>query len=162
MTIRPATPADADAVHRLIRELAAYEKMLDEVAATEADTRAALAGEAGPQLQVVLAEEGGEAVGFALFFPIYSTFRGNWGMYLEDLYVRPAQRGQGIGYALLQRVAQTAVQAGAHRLDWVVLDWNRLALDFYERLGAKPLADWTTMRLDGDALAKMGGEAATA
>ena len=152
MTLRPATPADAATVHGLILDLAAYEKMADDVVATEADTRAALAGDAGPRLQVVLAEEDGAAVGFALFFPIYSTFRGNWGMYLEDLYVRPEHRGQGVGYALLQRVAQEAVQAGAHRLDWVVLDWNRLAIDFYERLGARPLSDWTTMRLTGDAL----------
>ena len=156
MTLRPATPADAATVHGLILELAAYEKMADDVVATEADTRAALAGDAGPRLQVVLAEEDGAAVGFALFFPIYSTFRGNWGMYLEDLYVRPEHRGKGIGYALLQRVAQEAVQAGAHRLDWVVLDWNRLAIDFYERLGARPLSDWTTMRLTGDALQSLG------
>ena len=160
MTLRPATPADAATVHRLILELADYEKMRDEVVATEQSTRAALAGETGPTLQVVLAEDDGEdgpdAIGFALFFPIYSTFRGNWGMYLEDLYVRPEARGRGIGYALLQRVAQEAVRAGAHRLDWVVLDWNRLAIDFYERLGARPLSDWTTMRLDGDALQKMG------
>ena len=156
MTLRPATPADAATVHGLILDLAAYEKMADDVVATEADTRAALAGDAGPRLQVVLAEEDGAAVGFALFFPIYSTFRGNWGMYLEDLYVRPDFRGRGVGYALLQRVAQEAVQAGAQRLDWVVLDWNRLAIDFYERLGARPLSDWTTMRLTGDALQSLG------
>ena len=156
MTLRPATPADAATVHGLILDLAAYEKMSADVVATEADTRAALAGDAGPRLQVVLAEEDGAAVGFALFFPIYSTFRGNWGMYLEDLYVRPDFRGQGVGYALLQRVAQEAVQAGAQRLDWVVLDWNRLAIDFYERLGARPLSDWTTMRLTGDALQSLG------
>jgi GNAT superfamily N-acetyltransferase len=156
MTIRSATPADAATVHQLILALADYEKMADQVVATEADTRAALAGDAGPKLQVVLAEEDGAAVGFALFFPIYSTFRGNWGMYLEDLYVRPEHRGNGIGYALLQRVAREALDAGAHRLDWVVLDWNKLAIDFYERLGAEPLSDWTTMRLTGDALREVG------
>ena len=156
MTLRAATPADAATVHRLILELADYEKMAGEVVATEADTRAALVGDAGPTLRAVLAEVEEKAVGFALFFPIYSTFRGNWGMYLEDLYVRPERRGEGIGYALLQRVAQEAVRAGAHRLDWVVLDWNRLALDFYRRLGARPLSDWTTMRLTGDALQALG------
>ncbi|MEM9999149.1 MAG: GNAT family N-acetyltransferase [Bacteroidota bacterium] len=157
MPVRRATAADADTLHDLVCALADYEKLRHEVVATADDLRAKLAPDASPPLHALLAEDDmGQPVGFAIYFAIYSTFRGNWGLYLEDLYVRPEARGRGHGYALLQAVAQDAVARGAHRLDWQVLDWNRLALDFYERLGATPMSDWTTMRLTGDALKDLG------
>lgn len=158
MTLRPATPDDAPVVCELIRELAAYEKAhAEEVSVTSETLRAALAPDAEPPLSALLAiADDGEAAGFALFFPAYSTWRANWGMYLEDLFVRPAYRKQGVGLALFRAVAAEAVARGAERLEWVVLDWNRLALDFYEGLGAEPLNDWAKMRLRGDALARLG------
>ena len=153
MPIRRATAADADTLHGLVCALADYEKLRHEVGAAMDDLRAKLAPDASPPLYALLAEdEEGQAVGFAIYFAIYSTFRGNWGLYLEDLYVRPEARGHGYGFALLQTVAQDAVVRGAHRLEWQVLGWNRLALDFYDRLGAKRMTDWTTMRLTGAAL----------
>ena len=155
--IRPATPDDADLICQLILELAAYEQAPPGAAVTTPEAvRAALDPAAEPRLFGLVAEtEAGEPAGFALFFPVYSTWRARWGLYLEDLFVRPAFRGQGHGFALLQAVAAEAVRRGAHRLDWVVLDWNRLAIDFYERLGAVPLSDWTVMRLQGEALAAL-------
>ena len=157
MPIRPAIPDDADLVCALILELAAYEEAAPGAAVTTPEAvRAALDPTAQPRLSGLIAEtEAGEPVGCALFFPIYSTWRANWGLYLEDLFVRPAFRGQGHGFALLQAVAAEAVRRGAHRLDWVVLDWNRLAIDFYERMGAEALSDWTVMRLQGEALAAL-------
>lgn len=156
--IRSATPDDAYTLVRLINELAAYEKLAH---ASQPDgdlLRAHLAADAHPRVEALLAEdaESGRAIGFALVFPAYSTFLTNWGLYLEDLYVEPEVRGQGVGFALLQRVAQLAVERGAQRLDWAVLDWNEPALAFYHRIGAEPLDDWTTMRLTGDALTQLG------
>ncbi|MEO1075183.1 MAG: GNAT family N-acetyltransferase [Bacteroidota bacterium] len=157
MPIRRATAADADTLHDLVCALADYEKLRHEVVATADDLRAKLAPDASPPLHALIAEDDeGQPVGFAIYFAIYSTFRGNWGLYLEDLYVRPEARGHGQGYALLQAVAQDAVARGAQRLDWHVLDWNQLALDFYDRLGAKRMSDWTTMRLTGEALRDLG------
>ena len=162
MPLRPLTPADAELVATLILELAAYEKAEPGAAVTTPEAvRMALDPDATPRLDGFLAEtEAGEAAGFAVFFPIYSTWRANWGLYLEDLFVRPTFRGEGYGVALLQAVAAEAVRRGAHRLDWVVLDWNRLAIDFYERLGAEALDDWTVMRLQGAALRRLADEAA--
>lgn len=153
MNIRPATPDDAPTLAQLILELAEYEKLLDE-AHPDADVlRRQLAADAQPRCEALIAEsEEGDAVGFALFFHNYSTFLTNFGLYLEDLFVRPAYRGQGLGFALLQRVARIAEQRGCQRLDWAVLDWNTPAIDFYEQLGAQPLDDWTTMRLDRAAI----------
>jgi GNAT superfamily N-acetyltransferase len=158
--IRPATPDDADLLCRLILELAAYEKAAPGAAVTTPEAvRSALDPAAEPRLSGLVAEtDDGEATGFALFFPVFSTWRANWGLYLEDLFVRPAFRGQGYGLALLRAVAAEAVRRGAHRLDWVVLDWNRLAIDFYEALGAVPLDDWTVMRLQGEALQRLGAK----
>ena len=157
MTLRPATPDDAAIVCELVRELAEYEKAsADDVSATSADFRAALAPDAEPRLDCVLAfADDGEAAGLALFFPAFSTWRANWGLYLEDLFVRPSYRGQGIGLALFRAVAAAAVARGAQRLEWVVLDWNELALGFYRDLGADALDEWTKMRLTGDALAAL-------
>ena len=168
MTLRPATPDDADLVCRLILELAAYEKAgPGDVATTPEAVRAALAPDAAPALSALLAfAEGGdgrggaepagaEPAGLALFYPAYSTWRANWGVYLEDLFVRPEHRGRGVGLALFRAVAAEAVAGGADRLDWVVLNWNRLAIDFYESLGAEAMTEWTGMRLSGDALARL-------
>jgi diamine N-acetyltransferase len=153
MTIRPAVPDDAPVLVELILELATYEKLRDE-ADPDADTlRRQLAPDAQPRCEALLAEtDEGDPVGFALFFHNYSTFLTNFGLYLEDLFVRPAYRGEGLGFALLQRVAQIADERGCQRLDWAVLDWNTPAIDFYEQLGAQPLDDWTTMRLDRAAI----------
>lgn len=164
MPIRPATPEDATLVCELILELADYEKMRAEAETTPEAVRQAFSPSPGaPRLDVLIAEgEGGEAVGFALFYPVFSTFRAGWSLYLEDLYVRPERRGEGHGYALLQAVAREALRRGAPRLDWVVLDWNALAIDFYRGLGARTMDDWTLVRLDGEALAKLGGPAGEA
>jgi GNAT superfamily N-acetyltransferase len=155
--IRPATPEDAALVCRLVLELAEYEQAAPGAAVTTPEAvRAHLDPAAEPRLYGLIAEtDDGEPAGFALFFPIYSTWRASWGLYLEDLFVRPAFRGQGHGFALLQAVAAEAVRRGAQRLDWMVLDWNRLAIDFYEKLGALPLSDWTVMRLQDEALAAL-------
>jgi GNAT superfamily N-acetyltransferase len=158
LKLRPATPDDAELICRLILELAEYEKAEPgAVVATPEAVRAALAADGGPQLWGLVAEDdAGEAAGMALFFPVFSSWRANWGLYLEDLFVRPAYRGQGYGFALLQAVAAEAVRRGAHRMDWVVLNWNTPAIDLYRRIGARPLDEWTTMRLSGDALAALG------
>lgn len=153
-TIRPATAADVPAILRLIRALAEYEKLLHEAVATEDDLRETLFGPT-PGAEVLLAEQEGRAVGMALFFPNYSTFLGKPGIYLEDLFVEPGCRGQGIGKALLQAVARRAVQRGCGRFEWSVLDWNQPAIDFYRSLGAKPMSDWTIFRVTGEALAKL-------
>lgn len=155
LNIRPARPRDADAILRFIRELAEYEKLLHEVVADAKTVRETLFGEA-PAARALIAELGEEAVGFALFHGMYSTFVGRPGIYLEDLYVQPGHRGLGIGKALLRQVAGIAVAEGGCRLDWSVLDWNEPAIRFYESIGAYPLSDWTRYRLDGDALAALG------
>jgi diamine N-acetyltransferase len=153
MTIRHATPDDAPTLVQLILELAEYEKLRHEAEPDAEALRRQLAPDAQPRCEALLAEaEGGEAVGFALFFHNYSTFLTNFGLYLEDLYVRPDHRGQGLGFGLLQRVAQIAEERGCQRLDWAVLDWNEPAIAFYEQLGAEPLDDWTTMRLNRTAI----------
>jgi len=158
MTIRPATPDDASTLVQLILELAEYEKLLDEAHPDADALRRQLAPDAQPRCEALLAEtDDGEAAGFALFFHNYSTFLTNFGLYLEDLFVRPDYRGQGLGFALLQRVAQIADERGCQRLDWAVLDWNTPAIDFYEQLGAQPLDDWTTMRLNRPAIESVAG-----
>jgi GNAT superfamily N-acetyltransferase len=159
--IRPATPADAPAIHALILELAEYEKLLQE-AQTGSDPEALarhLAADAAPRVDAFVAEAAdGGAVGFALCYHHYSTFHTNWGLYLEDLYVRPDLRGHGIGFALMQAVARLATERGCVRLEWQVLDWNEPALDFYSRIGAEAMDEWTTMRLTGAPLRRLAGE----
>jgi len=147
-SIRPATPDDAPTLVQLILELAEYEQLFDEAHPDADALRRQLAPDAQPRCEALIAEaEDDTPVGFALFVPNYSTFLTNFGLYLEDLYVRPNYRRQGVGFALLQRVAQIADERGCQRLDWAVLDWNTPAIAFYEQLGATPLDDWTTMRL---------------
>lgn len=151
VSIRPATPEDAALILRLIRDLAEYERLLHAVEATEAQIAAALFGPA-PRVFCDIARDGGEPVGFALWFYTFSTFVGRHGIWLEDLYVRPAARGAGAGKALLAGLARRCVAEHLGRLEWAVLDWNAPAIGFYDSLGAAALEDWTTRRLDGEAL----------
>lgn len=153
--IRPATSDDVATILAFIQELAEYERLADAVVATESSLREALFGPR-PASEVLLAEADGVPAGFALFFHNFSTFLSRRGLYLEDLYVRPAFRRLGIGRALLTRLAALAVDRGCGRMEWSVLDWNQSAWRFYESLGAAPLSDWTTFRLTGDALAALG------
>ena len=156
--IRDATIADVPLILAFIRELAAYEKLLHEVVATEESLRETLFGDE-PGAAVLIAEIGGAPAGFALFFPNYSTFAGRPGIYLEDLYVRPAARGKGVGRDLLAHLAALAVERGCARLEWAVLDWNRPAIAFYEKLGAVPMHDWTVFRVSGEPLRRLGARA---
>ncbi|MGW2226775.1 N-acetyltransferase family protein [Streptomyces formicae] len=157
--IRTATPADVPVIHALVRDLAAYEKALDEARATEEQLHEALFGER-PAAYAHIAQDdaSGEAVGFALWFLNFSTWRGVHGIYLEDLYVRPEARGGGHGKALLTELARICVDRGYGRLEWSVLDWNAPAMDFYRSLGAEPMTEWTTHRLTGEALLSLGGQ----
>lgn len=153
--IRPASADDCPLILGFIRELAEYEKLSHEVVATAARLEETLFG-ADPAAEVVIGEWHGAAAGFALFFPNYSTFLAQSGIYLEDLYVSPAFRGRGIGKALLAHLAGVVRDRGWGRLDWSVLDWNAPAIDFYLGIGALPLDDWTQFRLHGQALDKLG------
>ena len=157
--IDAAAPADVPLVLELIRELADYERMADQVVATEADIERALFG-ARPCAEAVIARQGGEAAGFALFFRSFSTFVGRPGLYLEDLYVRPAHRGRGLGRRLLAHLAAVAVARGCGRFEWSVLDWNELAIASYRRAGAVPMDEWTVYRLTGEPLRALAAEAA--
>ncbi len=155
--IRSATRDDVPVIAELIRGLARYEKLEHEVVMTEDLISAGLFGER-PYAEVVLAVDEDRPVGFALFFHNFSTFLGRPGIYLEDLFVDPRSRGSGVGRALLQHLARIAIDRGCGRLEWAVLDWNRDAIAFYERLGAKPLSDWTVYRLTGEALTTLAGQ----
>jgi GNAT superfamily N-acetyltransferase len=150
--LRSAARDDVPVIAELIRGLARFEKLEQEVVMTEELLAAGLFGER-PYAEVVLAEDDGRPVGFALFFHNFSTFLGRPGIYLEDLFVLPEQRGHGIGRMLLAHLASLAVERGCGRMEWAVLDWNRDAIKFYERLGARPNSDWTVYRLTGEALA---------
>lgn len=158
LSIRPAEPADAGLIMTLIRELAEYERLAHEVDATSEDIGAALFGP-NPRVFASIAEVDGEPAGFALWFYNFSTFRGRHGIYLEDLFVRPAFRSRGIGRAMLQHLAQRCRAEGLARFEWWVLDWNEPALRFYRSLGAQPMEEWTVQRVTGDALATLAGEA---
>ena len=151
LLIRSARPGEAGLVLSLVRELADYEKLLHEVEATEADLEAALF-DANPRLFCDIAEWNGEVAGFAVWFINFSTFSGRSGIYLEDLFVRPVQRGKGIGKALLSHLAETCVANGWSRLQWAVLDWNTPSIGFYKSLGAELMDGWTVCRVDGPAL----------
>jgi GNAT superfamily N-acetyltransferase len=154
-SIRSAQSEDVATVLDLIKGLADYEKLAPEVVATEETLRATLFGE-HRYAEVLLAEEGGGCVGFALFFHNYSTFLGAPGIYLEDLFVKPAARGRGIGKGLMEAVAGLAVARNCGRMEWSVLNWNQPAIEFYERFGAGPMQGWTVYRLTGEALQARG------
>ncbi|HTA98981.1 MAG TPA: GNAT family N-acetyltransferase [Bradyrhizobium sp.] len=149
--VRRARSDEAELVLSLVRELAEYEKLSHEVEATEADIAAALFGE-NPVLFCEIAEWAGEPAGFAVWFLNYSTFAGRPGIYLEDLFVRPAQRGKGIGKALLTHLAKRCIANGWSRLQWSVLDWNTPSIDFYKSLGAVLMDEWTICKVSGPAL----------
>jgi GNAT superfamily N-acetyltransferase len=151
VSIRAATRADVPVILELIRGLAEYEKLAHECVATEAAIRESLFG-TRPQAEVVIALVEGMPAGFALFFSSYSTFLAKPGIYLEDLFVKPAFRGRGIGKRLLTHLAGIAVERKCGRLEWSVLDWNKDAIRFYESLGAKAMDEWTVYRVTGDAL----------
>ena len=151
LSIRPATPADLPLIAELIRALAEYEKLAHEVRFDEATLAAKLFGPR-PYAEVIIGEVDGTAQGFALFFHNFSTFEGRPGVYLEDLFVRPAARGSGLGKAMLAELARIAVERDCARLEWSVLDWNEPAIGFYKALGAKPMDEWTVFRVDGTAL----------
>lgn len=155
LSIRPARPGEAGLVLQFVRELAEYEKLLHEVVASEAEIDASLFGES-PRVFCDIAEWAGEPVGFALWFYTYSTFRGRHGIWLEDLYVRPEQRGRGIGKALMARLAKRCVEEDLPRLAWWVLNWNEPSRVFYRSIGARAQDEWTVKRLEGEALATLG------
>lgn len=154
ITLRPASEADVGVIFQMIVELAEYERLAHEVTATEEALRQSLFG-ARPHAEVVIAERDGEVAGYALFFHNYSTFHCRRGLYLEDLFVRPAFRHQGIGKLLLSHLARLARERGCARFEWWVLDWNEPSIRFYRGLGAVPMDDWTVMRVTGDALEKL-------
>jgi GNAT superfamily N-acetyltransferase len=157
-SIRPCRPDDAETLATLIRELAVYERLEDHAKATADDLRRNLFGPR-PYAEAMVAEVDGEAVGFALAFHTFSTFRGQPGLYLEDLFVRPSHRGRGIGKALIATLARLAAERGCGRLEWAVLDWNESAIAFYRSLGARPMDDWIIYRVDDEALARLASRA---
>ena len=150
---RTAERNDVGLILQFIRELADYEKMLDEVVADEATLEEWLFDK--QKAEVIFVLEDDEEVGFALFFHNFSTFLGRAGIYLEDLYVRPEHRGKGYGKALLRKLASIAVERGCGRLEWWCLDWNKPSIDFYLSLGAEPMSDWTVYRIAGDTLTQL-------
>jgi GNAT superfamily N-acetyltransferase len=152
--IREGTESEVPVILQFIRDLAEYEKLAHLVTATEAQLRATLFGNS-PFAEVLIGEEDGTPVGFALFFHNYSTFLAQPGIYLEDLFVKPEYRGRGYGKALLTRLAQIARERNCGRVEWAVLDWNEPSIAFYKSLGARPMDDWHTFRLTGEALEKL-------
>jgi GNAT superfamily N-acetyltransferase len=157
-TIRAARPGDAEVLVNLVRELAVYEKLEQHARATADNFEQHLFGPR-PAAEAALAEVDGRPVGFALWFSTFSTFRGQPGLYLEDIFVRPEFRGRGIGKALLAAIARLAVERGCGRLEWSVLNWNAPAIGFYRRLGARPMDEWTVYRIDEGPLRRLGEQA---
>jgi GNAT superfamily N-acetyltransferase len=158
LSVTKAGESDIPLILRFIKDLAVYERMPDQCVATEEKLRATLFGQ-NPAAEVLIARFDGVPVGFALFFHSYSTFLAQRGIYLEDLFVDPSVRGKGVGFRLLSELARLAVERDCGRLEWAVLDWNDLAIDFYRRIGATAMDDWTTFRLAGDSLNSLAGEA---
>jgi GNAT superfamily N-acetyltransferase len=154
--IRPATKEDTPVILEMIQGLAEYERLSHVCCATEEQLRRTLFGER-PGAEVLLASLDGECIGFALFFPNYSTFLAQRGIYLEDLFVKPHARGKGAGLALLKELARLGVERGCGRIEWAVLDWNEPSIQFYRKLGAVPLDDWTSYRLTGEPMKKLAG-----
>lgn len=157
IVIRPAIREDAGRILAFIRELAEYEKLADAAVADEAGLAAHLFGER-PYAEALIAEVDGEPAGFALFFHNFSTFLGKPGLYLEDLFVRPAFRGLGLGKRLMVRLARIALERDCGRFEWSVLDWNTPAIDFYRSLGATGMDEWTVQRVDGEALRALASQ----
>jgi GNAT superfamily N-acetyltransferase len=153
IAVRAATPADVPLLLELIRALAEYEKLSHQVVATEELLTETLFGPR-PVAEAIIGELDGAPAGFAIFFQSYSTFLARRGLYLEDLFVRPALRGRGVGRALFVHLARLAVARGCGRFEWSVLDWNQPAIGFYKSLGAEPMSEWTVFRLTGEALVK--------
>lgn len=153
LSFRYATEKDTALILKFIKELAAYEKMLDEVVATEELLREGIFIK--KRAEVIFAMENGKEVGFALFFHNFSTFLGSAGLYLEDLFVKPDSRGKGYGKAILKELARIAVERGCGRLEWWCLDWNKPSIDFYLSLGAEPMSDWTVYRMTGNTLMEL-------
>ena len=151
LVIRPATVADCPTILQLVTELADYERAVHEVQASVADFEARLFG-ADARVHALMCERDGQVLGFAVYFFNFSTWQGKLGLYLEDLYVTPAERGTGAGLALLRELARIAVAKDCGRFEWSVLDWNQPAIDFYERIGAQPQSEWIRYRMTGDAL----------
>ena len=158
LRIERATEKDVPLILELIKGLSVYEKLAHEVSATEAGLRESLFG-ARPAADVLIAYAGATPAGFALFFPNYSTFLGKPGLYLEDLFVLPEWRGHGLGLALMKRLAAIALERGCGRFEWSVLDWNEPAIGFYKGLGARLMDGWSIVRVTGDALTKLAGQA---
>ncbi|MEM7386061.1 MAG: GNAT family N-acetyltransferase [Verrucomicrobiota bacterium] len=156
LSVRPAVPEDVPLIWSLINELAVYEKMADDVEGDEPALHRALFGDP-VYARALVGEIDGVGSGFALYFFNYSTFLGRPGLYLEDLFVRPDRRGQGLGKALLQHLAREAVAKGCGRMEWVVLDWNQPAIDFYDRLGARQQPEWELTRLDQKGIRDLAG-----
>jgi GNAT superfamily N-acetyltransferase len=155
--IAPARRADVPLIVDLVRELAEFERLADQVRIDPALLEQHLFGE--PRYaEAVIAWSGSEAVGYALYFHNYSTFAGRPGLFLEDLFVRPVVRGRGFGEALLRHLARTAIDRGCARFEWSVLDWNQRAIDFYRKLGAVPMDEWTVYRVSGDALERLASQ----
>ena len=152
--IRKAEERDLPLILEFIQALAEYERLRDACVATEQKLRDTLFS-SPPAAEVIIARVDGEPMGFALFFHSYSTFLAQRGIYLEDLFVKPEARGQGVGFALLSELARIAVERNCGRLEWAVLGWNQLAIDFYKRIGAVPLDDWNIFRLTGDSLVRV-------
>ncbi|MGP0101618.1 MAG: N-acetyltransferase family protein [Solirubrobacteraceae bacterium] len=157
--VRAAGPQDVPLLLELFWELAEYEHLEHEMRATEERLRDALFGER-PAAEALIAERGSQTAGYALFFPTFSSFLTTRGVWLEDLFVRPAHRGAGVGRALLAAVAARVRESGGERLEWAALDWNELALGFYRRIGARTMGEWITHRLVGEELARLAGESA--
>jgi len=153
-SLRPANARDAGEILRLIRALAEYEKLAEMAVGTEARLRDTLFG-TRPAAEAIIAERGGRAVGFALYFTTFSTFLCQPGLYLEDLFVEPEHRGAGIGKALLARLAELAVERGCGRLEWRVLDWNEPSIRFYESLGAKLMPEWQLVRMTAEGFGRL-------
>ena len=156
--LREATAADVSAIHGMICELAEFEQLTHLVVATEADLHQHLCGDKS-HIYAKVVEDAGEVVAFALYFRNYSTFAGRAGLYLEDLYVKPAARGRGYAKALLKALAAEAVERGFARFEWSVLDWNQNAIDMYEAMGAVVMPEWRICRVTGDALTKLAATA---
>jgi GNAT superfamily N-acetyltransferase len=160
MTVRPAREDDVGRILGFVRELAEYEREPEAVRATEAMIHESLFGSAGgrAKCEAVIGEIDGVARGFALWFMNYSTWKGRWGLYLEDLYVQPPARGKGLGKALLVHLARIARERGCGRMEWAVLDWNTPAIEFYRSLGAQPMSEWTVYRLDAEGISRLARE----